>query len=218
MSTWTTAALGTASLFPAFGQLKQLKGFYPPGRRSWFTTIATAASLVVYAFVQFSFDSLPVYWPVLHATLVATVCLLLYVSMHVATSGRRTSIAGWRKGLLLFVLLGFYTAAIAAFTYAYNVLYQLQYYRVFRGHVVATDTRRPLVGATLLFNPGQNSSTVVSGEGGRFVKVVQRATFSGVQCKYQGTGGATCYSRTLVPGELPTTDDWFPLEIDPCAR
>ncbi len=217
MSTWTTAALGTASLFPAFGQLNRLNGFYPRGRRSWFTTIATAVSLVVYAFVQFSFASLPVYWPVLYVTLVATACLFLYASIHVATAGRHTPIEGLRGGFRLFVLLGFYTMAIAAFTYAYNVLYQLQYYRVFRGYVVAADSRKPLSGATLLFNPGRNASTVVSDGTGRFVKAVEREGFSGVQCNLVN-GRATCYSRTLVPSELPTTDDWFLLEIDPCAR
>lgn len=209
---WAKAVLGTVSLFPTFGRLQRLRGFYPARKRSWFIVIATTASLVVYTLVQFFFDSVQWYRPGV-ATVIGIGFLITYAVLHDST--RRSNLTTLASAVNMFALLALYTCAITLLTYAYNTVYQMRQYDIWQGTVVAIDGGATLKDVIVTFiDKEQRSVTTSTDAQGRFTKPVIRDSVAGVNFARGGKGSSDCYSRTFAAEDVVQTGGKF--QLIPC--
>ncbi|MEA2345482.1 MAG: hypothetical protein QOF63_3651 [Thermoanaerobaculia bacterium] len=213
MDAWTKVLLGTVSLFPFAGRIGRLRGFYPHDQRDWFVYISGAASLIIYAYLNFFFEDLTFYVSLIRSTIVATMCLILYAAIQVATDDEHASRAGWKQGVLTGSLLLLYVLSIASYTYTYNTLAGLRTYRICRAFLRKADTHQPLKGATLLFTFADNTkATETTDDDGYFFHPVKRSSFTGLRVRSGQLAAAESYCQSYTPDEF--TDTVLPVVIE----
>lgn len=178
------AGMGGVSLFPLWGHLQSLKGFYPPHKKEWFIYLPTIIAMGPYIFLQFFFEELPVYVSLWKAFAVGIVGLLGYVTVLVASKnvesrrrkrGKADNVLG--KVYVVVPLLVLFILFTVSFTYTFNVLENLLVYDVLYGKVVVDG--KPASGATVTFHSSfrPQKQTVRTNTRGKYHLIMQKSRF-----------------------------------------
>jgi hypothetical protein len=180
--------------------------------------ISGAASLIIYIYLNYFFESLSFYISCIWSAVTATLCLILYAAIHVATKDDRGSRATWKNGILTFALLLLYVTSFASYTYTYNMLlFGRRAYRICRGTLLAADTGRPLPSSTLTFTFADNTTaTATTDAKGYFFQAVSRDRFVGLRVRSGLIDSRGAHCQTLTPGEFADTVELVAIPVNPC--
>ena len=203
--------MGGVSLFPLFGGLQSLKGFYPPRMKEWFVYLPAIVAMAPYLFLQFSFDQLPVYVSLWNAWAVGIVALLVYVAVLVACknieSGRRkhrkdANVLG--RVYVVIPLLVLFIAFTVSFTYTFNVLENLRVYNVLYGKVVVDGKPADSASLTFHFSERPTPRIVQTNVRGNFHQILRKSRFlqlNGIDVTWDEPSGEE-YFKSYVRQEL----------------
>ncbi len=136
---WSEVTLGAVSLFPLFGDLNKLRGFYFQQFKKWYIVISTIFSLFIYYFIQLQFEKLNAFpffispwWTLLFGMLF----LILYLFILLAKKDKLLLSAHGEKSVYILSTIILYVLFIASLTYSFNTLQNYNEYFVVSGNVI----------------------------------------------------------------------------------
>jgi hypothetical protein len=177
---WNKIALGGVSLFPLFGYLKDLKGFYLNKLRDWFIVFSTIFSLFIYYFLQWNFDKLQGFsfyispWAAIAAALVA---LFAYIGLMMAAKKQFPKYFAARKFLVIAAALALYMTMVVGLTYAFNFLKESRNYKIVRGIVYVENLKLSNRGSILVDYGTEHDPPRFLRKSGKFLLIVKNERY-----------------------------------------
>ena len=213
--------MGVVSMFPMWGHLQKLKGFYPPHRKEWFIYLPAVIALIPYTFLQWSFQELPVYISLWSAFVTGVVALIAYISILVGCKNIESDRRG-REGkpnvlqkVYVFVpLLVLFILFTVSFTYSLNVVENLREYDVFHGEVKRKGERAAGANVTFYWSDHPNKRSVKTDRRGKYHLIVPKTRFAklnGMDVKWSSNGGSPSATRSYNSDEL--VRGWMRVEL-----
>ncbi len=217
-----TISLGAISLYPAAGQLETLRGFFPPGLRSWFAVISTIFSTLVWYWVQIHFEFAQSLCPLWLAALAAPVLLALYIFLHMCLKRKYAKLSGWRHGIVVVGLVVIYSGMTTSLTYSFNFLDRLRDHRVVKLKIEHGGSGSPAAGAEVRLRfKGNDDIVKFTNSAGRATAVIRKdrfqEKFTGITVSLRTNGSETHYLSKLR-GEVDVNARVLRLSIWPKGK
>jgi len=141
-SPWSEIVMGSISLFPLFGELKNLEGFFPRKKKHWFITFATIFSLIIFIYLQKYLDKLeffPFYISPFTAAFVAFLALILYILFQMSFNPKYGQFSSWKKGGFIVISFILFFVFVAGLTFSFNFIERMGEFTTLKGSVVTSD-------------------------------------------------------------------------------
>jgi hypothetical protein len=207
--------MGAISLFPLSGAIPTLRNFFPTGYRALYVTFSTIFSLIIYLYLQSSFEKLeglPYFISIWISVLWAFISLIIYIGIVQSFKSQFRTFSSVKKAIYIIITLIFYISLISSLTYSFNVLENFEEYDVIRGTIIFNFNNERVTQRVeiKIKRAGEIDKRLYSKKNGRFFLIIKKNRYSeGDTIKFEVEKDGNSFTFTEGLTKMPMNQDWL---------